>query len=199
MLLIGLTGGSGSGKGEIGKVFINNGFYHIDTDLDAKAVVKKGSKCLKEIEDCFSNVILENGELDRKALGKIVFCNKDEMDKLNSIIHKYIIKRVKKRLNELKRNGVDKVLIDGAALFESEINKQCFKVIAVVASEKNRVERIVKRDNISFEEAKMRIKGQKSDEFFTKNADYVIINDNDINNLIKKVNKIINSIKKDYM
>ncbi len=199
MIIIGVTGGSGSGKGEVAKVFENNGYYNIDTDLDAKSVVKKGSKCLKEIENCFLDVVLENGELNRKALAKIVFNNNEEMNKLNSIIHKYITIRVINKIKTLKKKGIDKVIIDGAALFESGINKKCLKVIAVVASGKNRLDRIMKRDNLTIEQAKMRINGQKSDEFFTKNADFVIINDKDINNLNKKTNDIINHIKKDYL
>lgn len=199
MLLIGLTGGSGVGKGEVGKAFANSGFAHIDTDLDAKTVVKKGGKCLKEITQNFENVILENGELNRKALGKIVFQNPEQLEKLNSIIHKYISKRIEKKLKELKKNGVNKVVIDGAALIESGIYKQCFKVIAVISNEENKIERIMKRDNLSLEEAKMRIYGQKSDDFFTKNADFVIINDNGIGNLNKKVNDIIILIEKDYI
>jgi len=188
MLIVGLTGGSGVGKGLVSGIFEEAGFFHIDTDLDARAVVEKGSACLKELTEHFDGILLEDGSLNRKALAGIVFSDHNKLKMLNKITHKYITERVKNKLEQSKN---DKVIIDGAALFESGIDKLCFKVVAVISDKELRIERIMKRDHLSFDEAKKRIDGQKDNAFYTSQADYVIINNENEDALKEKVKKVI--------
>lgn len=195
MLIIGLTGGSGVGKGLVSAIFEEASFFHIDTDLDARAVVKKGSDCLKELAENFEGILLKDGSLDRKALAGIVFSDSNKLNLLNKITHKYITERVKNKLEQL---GNDKAIIDGAALFESGINQLCFKVIAVVSHKDLRIERIMKRDHLTLDDAKKRIDGQKEDDFYTSQADYVIINNEDEQTLKASVKKVIYDISLEF-
>lgn len=195
MLIIGLTGGSGVGKGLVSDIFEEAGFFHIDTDLDARAVVEKGSACLKELTEHFDGILLEDGSLNRKALAGIVFSDHNKLDLLNKITHKYITERVK---NKLEKSKNDKAIIDGAALFESGIDKLCFKVIAVVSDKHLRIERIMKRDHLTLDEAKKRIDGQKDDNFYTSQADDVIINNEDEKTLKENIKKILNELSLEF-
>ncbi len=195
MFIIGITGGSGCGKSTVGEIFEQKGFRYIDTDKTARFITKKGQPALLEIKDYFGNVFFENGELDRKALAKIVFSDNEKLEQLNKITHKYITANLKTELDECEKTGVKGVIIDGAALIESEINKLCDCCIFVTAPVKSRIKRIMARDGLTAEEAQRRIDGQKSDDFYKNACDYTIINDSGIEGLNKSVNEILKELK----
>jgi dephospho-CoA kinase len=181
MKIIGLTGGSGAGKGEVCKAFAEYGIESIDTDQISREMP---SKCLEELVQCFSDVILdEHGGLDRKKLADIAFADKNKLEVLNSITHKYILEECKNRIKALEADGKGAVIIDAPLLFESGFNRECDIIIAVIANPNVRIERIIKRDNLTPEHAKRRIKNQKDDEFFKTNADYIIYNNGEIKDI----------------
>ena len=94
-MIIGITGGSGVGKSTVSKEFEKKGFFVIDADIVAHKVMDKGSECLKEVIDFFGSEYLNSDStLNRKKLGTLVFNNKEMLDKLNEITHKYIIKAI---------------------------------------------------------------------------------------------------------
>ena len=113
MLVIGLTGATGAGKGLFGKIASEKfGICHIDTDKTARAVVKPGSPCLNELTGHFGKCILNNdGSLDRKKLAGIVFSDKKELEILNGITHKYITKDVNTVLDNARKAGKKAVVI----------------------------------------------------------------------------------------
>ena len=107
MKIIGLTGQTGAGKSVVSELFKKRGFEVVDADLAAREVVAAGSDCLKEIENEFSDfVINKDGTLDRAALAQIVFSNVEDLETLNRIIFPFIIQNIKEKLFELKKQGI---------------------------------------------------------------------------------------------
>ena len=199
MVVIGLTGGSGSGKSTIAALMKQNGIDVIDADKIARDIVKKGEKALCEIVEEFGeDVLLENGELDRKKLASIVFTNHEKLEKLNRITHKYITEIIKQRLSQ---NVSDISVIDAAVLKESGIIDMCDCVIAVIADKDVRVKRIMERDAITRQAALDRINSQQSDAKYAQYADFVIDNSGDealevlLDNIMKKIGGIIRGEK----
>lgn len=187
-LIIGLTGGSGCGKSVVAKAATDLGFLHIDGDKLGHEIILKPSKTYYQLVEEFGNSILdENGEINRKKLGQIVFSDSKKLDKLNSIIHPRIIEETRELLE-------DYTIIDGAVLHKTpEIIEMCDCIIAVTNSDDRRIKFICDRDNIDIETAKNRIKSQPDNEFYEKNADIVIHSDCGIEEFY---NKSLNVIKR---
>lgn len=192
MLVLGVTGGTGSGKSTVCEYLKENGAKIIDADIVAREIVMKGKPALLEIEEAFgSEVLFSDGSLDRKKLGKIVFASGEKLNILNRITHKYIIEEIKNRVNEAEEKLV---VIDAALLFETELFKLCQKTLAVLADKKEREKRILKRDSIESETAKNRIASQKESEFYETHSDYVIVNDAGVEELKYQVNELIKEL-----
>ena len=121
MLIVGLTGQSGAGKGEFSRIFKSfDGVYCLDTDTTAREVVEKGKPCLKELCEYFGNEILESdGTLDRKKLASIAFADEEKHKNLNRITHFYVVEEIKKWLDDVKKEGAKVAIIDAPLLFES--------------------------------------------------------------------------------
>lgn len=193
LIVLGITGGSGTGKTAASEMFGVLGVKIIDADKVARKVVEKGKPALREIVDFFGKEILQSdGTLDRKKLGGIVFSCEEKLSKLNSITHKYISEYV---YNEIATSEGGIIGIDGAVLIESEIAKQCDYICSVLADKKIRINRIMERDNLSYDETEKRMNSQKCDEFYIKNSDFVIYNNTTIINLQKQVEEIAQKLK----
>ncbi len=189
-MIIGVTGNSGSGKSEVCKILKEKGGYIIDTDKLGHQIIKKGQKAYDEILNYFGKDILQNEEINRKVLGEIVFNNKEKLDVLTKITHKYITEEVKKQIKTNKSKNY--IVIDGALLIEAKVNKFCDQVWLVDANINTKIKRIVKRDNISENLAKKRLDKQRKFEDFKNHVDYIIENNSDTNNLKEKVEHILN-------
>ena len=185
-LIIGLTGGSGCGKSVVSKAASDLGFVHIDTDKLGHDVILKPNKAYYDIIAEFGTDILgEDGEINRKKLGNIVFSDADNLAKLNDIVHPSIVKKTKELLGKYS-------IIDGAVLHQTkEIIDMCDFIIAVTNSDERRIDFICKRDNISVEAAMKRIKSQPDNNFYADLADVVINSDSDIDELYNKSIKVI--------
>ena len=202
MRVIGLCGGSGSGKGVVARLLSEYGFAHIDTDKIYHDITDKPSPCLDELVDVFGKKILNlAGGLDRPSLAEIVFNsqNKDEFRKqLNEIAHRHVLFTVRKLLPTLKSAGYKAALVDAPLLFESCFDKECDLILAVIAPREVRIKRICERDGISPDAAERRIASQLSDEFLLSRADFCLTNDSDIASLRSRcegiVKKIINYV-----
>jgi dephospho-CoA kinase len=198
MKIIGLTGGSGAGKGEVCKIFAAYGFESIDTDKISREITRKGGECLEELVLHFSDIILDdNGELDRKKLADIAFASKDKLELLNKITHAHILGECRSRIKNMQEAGKYAVIIDAPVLFESGFNKECDVIISVIAETSVRLERIIKRDNLTAEQAVRRIKNQNDDDFFTANSDYIIYNNGEIENINRQIDYIYTNIIKE--
>ena len=197
-MILGITGGSGSGKSIASKFFEDNGFYVIDYDKIAREVCSNGMPCLKELKDTFGCDIFDaNGNLLRKKLGEIVFKDKQKLCILNNITHKYIMEQSDKLIASLKGKNI---ILDAPLLFEANLNQQCDKVLCILCTEDERINRISRRDAISTEQAKNRIKSQPCDSFYKEKSDYCVINNGNtdelydsLNNILKELNCVYNN------
>lgn len=181
MLIIGITGPSGAGKGAVSK-YLNEkyGFKVIDADKVYHAIISAPSDCVSELAENFGNGILnENGGIDRKALSRLVFGdeNRDKLLLLNKITHKYVILEIDRTVSKLSENGEEVCLIDAPLLIEAGVDKLCDHVIAVVADKSVRADRIAKRDGIDKDAALLRINSQKPDSFYSEKCDCLLQND----------------------
>lgn len=197
--VIGLTGPSGAGKGTVSKIFEENGIPCIDTDLVYRKLLMPPSECLNELCGYFGNgITADNGTLDRRRLAKVVFGkgNEEKLAVLNSISHRHILNKVREIIKEYNNKGYSVVAVDAPLLFESGFDSECDLIVSVVAPYHERLSRIVLRDGISEDAAKMRLSAQHGDEYYTKRSDYVITNDGDSEKLILQTLKIIKDIFK---
>ncbi|WHH59934.1 dephospho-CoA kinase [Petroclostridium sp. X23] len=182
MKIIGLTGGTGSGKSTVAGMAKQLNVKVIDADVVARQVVNPGEQALIEIVSVFgSDILLDNGQLDRKKLGSIVFSDKEKLKLLNRITHKYIVNEIQREIqSEMKKGTYDYIMIDAAVLIESGLYNICDAIWVVSADKEERIRRIMNRDRLSYNEAINRINSQLDEKELKKHASAVINNDNDI-------------------
>ena len=165
----------------VSKIFAEHGFEVINADLVARKVVEVGKPCLAEIAELFgSGVINDDGTLNRRALGQIVFCNKTKLETLNSVIYPYITAEILSMIQQFSEEGRKLILLDAPTLFESHSDDFCDIIISVLAEPEIRLKRITERDGISEADAKNRMDSQLSSEFFISRSDYIIENNHSI-------------------
>lgn len=177
MKIIGLTGKTGSGKSTVSQILSEKGYGIVDADAVARKVVEVGSPLLKILAENFgSEVINPDGSLNRKELSKRGFATKEATEKLNSLMHPMITEYMENEVERLHNDGFENIIIDAAALFESGFEKKCDKVFVVTAPYDVRLERILSRDNLTEEAARLRMDAQKCDEYYDEKADFIIRN-----------------------
>ena len=187
--IIGLTGPTGAGKSSAAAVCKNLSIKHIDCDILARKAVEKGTQGLTAVVNAFGQQVLNSdGTLNRKALAQKAFKDEESTDLLNKTLLPYIKELV---LNEIEG---EYVLLDAPTLFESGINEICFKTVAVLSDRELRLDRIMKRDNITKDAALLRINAGKTDDFYKNNCDFVVYNnadeqtfDNEFSNLLREI------------
>ena len=195
--IIGLTGQTGAGKSTALKLFQKRGAAVIDADSVAHRITDEDLRCLVEIVTAFSCLVLnDQGKLNRKALGKMVFSDPKKLQTLNKIIFPYIYEAVQKEIDANIASGYRTVVVDGATLIESGCSKLCAVLISVTAEKETREKRIIARDGLSKADAERRISAQQPEEFYTKNSDFVIKNDGTPAELEKKVDTVIRAVLK---
>ena len=199
VMVVGLTGQTGAGKSTVSQVFAKNGFAVINADMIARAVVEKGTKCLDEISDFFGSGILnEDRTLNRKSLAKIVFTDKSKLDSLNTIIYPYITGEILRQIKAHSLSGEKLILLDAPTLFESRADDFCEFIISVVASPEIRKKRIIERDGLTPEQADERMSSQLDADFFISHSDYIIENNDSIDNVSGISNEVSAKIRDIY-
>ncbi len=184
VMIVGLTGQTGAGKTHVSSIFEKKGFSVINADYISRVVVEKDKPCLEELCEFFGEEILhEDGSLNRGKLGNIVFTDKSKLELLNSIIYPYITAEILDTIRNMYDDGKKLILLDAPTLFESRADDFCELIISVVSRENLRLQRIIKRDNISEEAATNRMNSQLAEEFFRTNSDFIIKNNYDLDNL----------------
>ena len=173
MRVFGLTGGSGTGKTTVLRVLSGFGAQIIDCDKLYHQLLQENEHLLAEIHKRFPSAF-EDGCLNRKQLGKIVFHDEIALQDLNTIAHKYVCRAVDELLKQYRAEGAGIVAIEAIALVESGLSKRCDFIIATVAKKEERIRRIIKREGISEQYAQARVNSQKSDTFFVEHSDYVL-------------------------
>ena len=184
VMVVGLTGQTGAGKTTVCKVFERSGFSVINADAIARQVMEKGSRCLQELTDCFpEDILLPDGWLNRQKLAQIVFTDSKKLELLNSISYPYITGEILKQIRLHSITGHKLILLDAPTLFESRADDFCELIIAVVAKESHRLERIMQRDGLTEEQAYSRMRSQHTESFFKQHSDFIIKNNKNLKNL----------------
>lgn len=175
MKIIGVTGPTGAGKSTITKKLASEGFFIADGDGIARECTEKGSPLLPELAKVFGEDVIKDGELDRRKLASRAFSDDESVHRLNALMHPEIERRMFAKIES--HPECEAAVIDAAALIESGIYKRCDFLIVVLAEPSERIRRVMARDGITEEQAKMRIAIQKDDNFYISHADYVLYTD----------------------
>ena len=184
VMVIGLTGQTGAGKSTVSKVFVQNGFRLIDADAISRHVVARGSHCLADLQECFTDAILTpDGELDRKVMASIAFSDHRKLEMLNTIMYPYIVGEILRMIHRFSQQNHKLILLDAPTLFESRADDFCDLIISVVAKPELRMQRIMERDHISEKAAQQRMEMQLTEEFFRLHSDTVLENNSSFSEL----------------
>lgn len=197
MIIIGLTGGPGTGKSLAASYLKMQGAVILSGDQAGKIAVEEIPSVLRKLVKSFGREILyPDGTLNRRKLGSIAFGNPDSHATLNSIVHPPLLKLLKAALNQLKKSGRYKIIvIDAALIFEWGIANWCDYILAVTARRDIRIKRLMSQ-GLSRHEATDRIAAQIPDKDKAALADYVIENNDARAALRKKVNEFLKLVQK---
>ena len=184
MLTIGLTGGIGTGKSSVTAILRDLGAAFIDADQVGWEAYRKDSTGFDAIVVAFGDgVVADDGEIDRKALGQIVFSDSNRMSELTGIVWPLIRESVKEQLNRNREQGAAVTVVEAAVLFEAQWESM-FDEVWVVTTPREAVEsRLTERDGISAAEIEARISAQMMEEERVQRGDVIINNDGDLKHL----------------
>lgn len=186
MIEVGLTGGIGSGKSAVGRIFKQLGIPVYISDIEAKIIANRNPRVKEKLQKLFGQDIYTEQGLDRVKLGQIVFSNKEKLSQLNSVIHP----AVQEDYEEWKRiQKAPYVIKEAAILIETGGHKKVDKLLVVTAPEELRIQRVMQRDGLKKEEVLARMNNQMPQKEKDALADFLIRND-ESESVIKQVLKI---------
>ncbi len=195
-VLIGITGGIGSGKSEVCRLLAKKGFKVIYADLIAKDLYKKDKTLAKKVVNAFGKEILNyQGVISLTKLREVVFANKNNFRKINSIVHPIVIKYL---INHIKKLKQKTIIIESALVFDTAFYKYLDYVIMVYSNKKNRLLRIMLRDGAKKNEIERIMKFQIDEKEKIEKSDFVIVNNKTCEDLEKEVeffSKVIKVLK----
>ena len=186
-MILGITGSSGAGKSTVCEILERKyNSQTINADKIAKQLSIHGTNYLQEIVQKFGNdILLEDGELDRKKLANIIYSNPKKRDELNNITFKYIKSEIKSQIEKSNNNII---AIDAPLLLEANLQEICDRTIAVISVDRDlQIKRIIKRDNIDKEHAIARLNAQHPNEFYMKSCDNTLINNETLEKQIEEL------------
>jgi dephospho-CoA kinase len=198
MLIVGLTGGIGSGKTTVSNLFKDLGIDVIDTDVIAHDLVNNDKSTVHEIISLFGNDILNDDDsINRKKLAAIVFSKKKYKQQLEAVLHPKIRQQVKKQIQKFNLSSAPPkyVIVVIPLLFETGFNDLIDRVLVVLSDEAVRVQRIKQRDHRSLDEIRSIIDSQVSDERRISDADDIIENNTDLAELKPQIKKLHETYK----
>lgn len=202
-MIIGLTGGIGTGKSTVAQIFREKGISIVDTDIISREVINYPEVVNRLVEEFGKEILEEEAEsakkskerkISRNKLGQIVFKDEKKVSILNSIMHPLILKKMKEETESLKKDNKI-VVVDVPLLFEISLEKEFDIVLLVYANRKTQIKRIVKRDNRTEKEAVNIINSQIDIEKKKEKSDYIISNNRNLKRLRRKVEKFLESLK----
>lgn len=173
MKIIGLTGGIGSGKSTVLKLFQNLGVAIYVADIEAKKLMNTNDELIDQIINLLGEKAYLNKKLNKEFIASVIFKDKSKLEELNKLVHPKVRNHFKDFLKTVKE---DIVMYEAAILFESGGHSICDYIVTVTASYSNKIQRVIKRDNVSKEQIEERMKNQLNDDYKIKNADFVIVN-----------------------
>lgn len=194
MKIIGLTGPTGAGKTCACDTFRKLGAGIINADAVSHKVTEKGKPVLAKLAEAFGEDILIGGELDRKLLARRAFSAKESTELLNQIIFPFIKEQINAEISALEEFGFKVAVLDAPTLFESGCNSVCNVTLAILSNRDLRLNRILKRDSLSEDDAAVRMSAEKDAEFYKSRADFIIYNDGSEKELQKSVEDFYQNI-----
>ena len=197
-VVIGLTGGIGTGKSTVSQILKEKKFPVIDLDIISHEVIKF-PKVVEKIVENFGKEVLEynntgNWIVSREKLGRVIFGNREKRLILNSVMHPEILRIMREKILECKKENKI-IFVEIQLLFEVQREKEFDYILLVSAEKETQIKRILSRDNRSKEEALSIINSQMSLDEKKKRSDYVIENDGNIQDLEKKVDDFLKKIE----
>ena len=191
-MLIGLTGGIASGKSIVAEMFQNLGAHIIDADRIGREIMIPGTDAYERVVNAFGREILKDDlTIDRKKLGGIVFENPEKLRLLNECTHPFIFREMARQVEKIRENNPDAlIIVDVPLLIETNIQNIFDKIIVVYSDETAQMKRLNERDGLSDTEARKRISSQMPLTEKIKYADFVIYNDEGLENTRKQVEEI---------
>lgn len=190
--IIGLTGGIASGKSTVSAFLQDKGYTIIDADLAARMVVEVGQPAYLAIVEAFGKGILqENGQIDRAGLGAIIFNDQTKRNLLNGIVHPAVRSMMLSHKDEAIENGKQTIIMDIPLLFESDLTWMVDRTIVVTVEEDVQLSRLMKRNELTEEEAASRISSQLPLREKAENADAVIDNNGSVEDTLKQVEELL--------
>ena len=198
-MVIGLTGGIGTGKSTVSQILREKGYVVIDLDVISHEVIRF-PHVVKKIVENFGSEVLENKNsknyiISREKLGKIIFGNKEKRLILNAIMHPEILSFMREKILEYKKENKI-IFVEIQLLFEVQWEKEFDCILLVSANEDTQIERVLKRDNRTRKEALNIINSQMSLSEKKKKSNFVIENNGTIQDLVKKVDEFLKNIDK---
>lgn len=190
MIVVGLTGGIGSGKTTISKCFESFGIPVYIADDEAKCLMKRSKVIKRKLVRLFGENTYKDGELNRPFLASKIFKDKTLLSKMNAIVHPKVASHFKRWL---KKQDAPYVIKEAAIIFENNLEDQYDYIITVIADEELRIQRVMNRDHAPKEKVRSIIENQLSDAEKVKKSDFVIKN-NDLNFAKKEAYKIHHQI-----
>jgi len=190
--VIGLTGGIGTGKTTVSRIFSELGVPVYIADVEARRISEQPDVQKRIINTFGDEITTPNGQVDRRKLAVQVFSNEENLKKLNAIIHPLVKQDFQQWLSQ---QSAPFVIREAAILFESGTNTDCDKVIVVTAPREMRIIRVMERDHISREEILARMANQWPDSQKIAMSDYVIEN-SDLDETRKKIFKIFTELQR---
>ena len=196
MLKVGLTGGVGSGKSELSRFFSKWGAYIFDADKEAKIIIDTKESVQKEIIAEFdTNILNAENIIDRKKLARIAFQDEGHQLRLNSIMHPYVFQEIDKQFDNVSSANKHKIfVVDAALIYESGADTHMDFVIVITSLLRFRAERAMGRGNMTREDFMKRVDLQWTDEDKAHMADYIISNNNSLEDLKKDARKIFDKL-----
>ncbi|MBI2400544.1 MAG: dephospho-CoA kinase [Deltaproteobacteria bacterium] len=195
-MIVGLTGGIATGKSLVAGELKKLGAHIIDADKIAREIVEPGKPAYNDIVKEFGAAVLKpDAAIDRKALAKTVFCDPVALDKLNNITHPRIRERIREEAGRLSAQGDKLIVLDIALLIEMGVRYEVEKIIVVYSDAEQQLERLMKRDNLTRDEALKRLSCQMDIKEKLKYADYVIDNSGQLDKTIEQTRSLFNKIE----
>lgn len=190
MFVLGVTGGIGTGKSTVSGILRDRGLLVLDADQISKDVTDVDGIANEEIAQVFGNRAIRNNALDRKYISSIVFNDKTKLDKLSSIIHKYVLKYIADQLEKERARGTKCVVLDVPIPVEKGFVDKCNQIWVVTCDTEIKLRRLVDR-GMTLDDAKRRIAMQMTDEEYLNIGDHEINNSGSFDDLIARVEELI--------